>query len=258
MKIRVLTALVALAIALPLVYVGGIYLTIIMAVLSIIAMAEIYMMKKRVLVSVDLVLAALAAVSLTVFDQNLPMDRYRVFLLLMVLLLGLTIIDSNRFNFEDVGVIAITSLYVGQGFHYFLQARASEKGLALVGLLLVIIWITDSGAYLVGRTIGKHPLYKPISPNKTIEGSVGGVVVAILASLLYTSLVPLNMSWVQVIIISGLLSIVGQIGDLVESAYKRFYQVKDSGTILPGHGGILDRFDSLLFVLPVAYLIGLF
>ena len=121
----------------------------------------------------------------------------------------------------------------------------------------LIVWITDSGAYLVGRQIGKHKL-TAISPNKTWEGSIGGSVIAVIAAAIYTYYFPQAYGWWIMLAISILLSVAGQFGDLVESALKRFYHVKDSGSVLPGHGGILDRFDSMLIVLPLMYLLGVF
>ena len=119
----------------------------------------------------------------------------------------------------------------------------------------VIIWSTDTFAYLIGRKIGKHKLWPVISPNKTWEGSIGAVICAVILAAVYVNLAPVGGDKTTLIIGSFFLSIVGQMGDLVESAYKRFYGVKDSGKILPGHGGILDRFDSTLFVLPIVALI---
>lgn len=142
-------------------------------------------------------------------------------------------------------------MYVGIGFHYFITARV--EGLAFVVYALVIVWTTDSGAYFVGRKLGKRKLWPEISPNKTVEGFLGGIVVAVIAALIFQAIVKLDYSYVTIILISIVASIFGQLGDLVESAIKRHYDVKDSGKILPGHGGILDRFDSILFVLPLLY-----
>ena len=126
----------------------------------------------------------------------------------------------------------------------------------MLGCVFVVVWSTDIGAYMIGRKIGKHKLWPVISPNKTWEGSIGAVVCALICSAIYMAIlgslgINFGVSELTMIILAFFLSIVGQMGDLVESAYKRFYGVKDSGKILPGHGGILDRFDSMLFVLPV-------
>ena len=123
----------------------------------------------------------------------------------------------------------------------------------------MIVWITDSGAYLIGRKLGKHKLAPHVSPNKTWEGSIGGSLVSVIVVGLYLAFSPVKFAYGLpiMLLLTVVLSVGGQIGDLIESAFKRHYGVKDSGKILPGHGGILDRFDSLLFVLPLMHLFGL-
>ena len=121
-----------------------------------------------------------------------------------------------------------------------------------------MVWTTDSGAYFVGRKLGKHKLWPEISPKKTIEGSIGGVVIAVIFAVLMQLIYPFASSWTLLIVVTIIASIIGQMGDLVESAIKRHYGVKDSGTILPGHGGILDRFDSLLFAVPLLHFVHFF
>ena len=124
---------------------------------------------------------------------------------------------------------------------------------------LLIVWITDSGAYLIGRKIGKNKLAPHISPNKTWEGSIGGSLstVVIVGAYLYFAQAAFPYSFSTMLLWTLVFSVGGQLGDLIESAFKRHYGVKDSGKILPGHGGILDRFDSLLFVLPLMHFAGL-
>lgn len=146
--------------------------------------------------------------------------------------------------------------YVGNGFHYFIAAR--NAGLSVLFYALLIVWMTDSGAYLIGRKIGKHKLAPNVSPNKTWEGSVGGSIIATIVGVLWICIYPIaGFNIFEMLIITVVLSIAGQFGDLVESALKRYYRVKDSGKILPGHGGILDRFDSLIFILPLLHLFGI-
>jgi phosphatidate cytidylyltransferase len=101
--------------------------------------------------------------------------------------------------------------------------------------------------------MGKRKLWPEISPNKTVEGSLGGVICALAVAVVFIIFTNITESLIGLLIITAILSVFGQIGDLVESALKRHYNVKDSGNILPGHGGILDRFDSLLFVLPLLH-----
>ena len=123
---------------------------------------------------------------------------------------------------------------------------------------MLIVWLTDSGAYLFGRKLGKHKLAPRVSPNKTWEGSICGTLLATVVLAVYLYFFPVGYhNWGLMVFLTLLLSILGQFGDLVESALKRFYGVKDSGKILPGHGGILDRFDSMLLVMPALYLLGI-
>ena len=119
--------------------------------------------------------------------------------------------------------------------------------------ILVIIWSNDTFAYLVGITIGKNKLFERISPKKTIEGFVGGVIFAVVAGILLAQFYLMD-SVIKWIIIAMIVSAFGTLGDLIESKFKRIAGVKDSGNIMPGHGGFLDRLDSIIFVAPFVYL----
>lgn len=114
-----------------------------------------------------------------------------------------------------------------------------------------MVWLTDTGAYIFGRLFGKRKLWPEISPNKTIEGFIGGIASSTIVAIVFALNYEMPLGLVPLIFVTWLFSIAGQLGDLVESALKRNFGVKDSGTLLPGHGGILDRFDSLIFVLPL-------
>lgn len=136
--------------------------------------------------------------------------------------------------------------------NYFYQnIFNNESQITMIGMLC-IIWASDSFAYLTGKAFGKHKLFERISPKKTIEGFVGGLIGAMLiaTAISYYSGRPL---W-QWLMLAVILVVTGAVGDLVESSFKRTAKVKDSGTILPGHGGLLDRLDSLIFTSPFAYL----
>ena len=262
MKQRVITAVVALLIFIPLLIIGGTPFNILVITMGIVAMTEFASMKKLFLISPAAFISYLAIASILVprsWLHFLPhgegyMDLFLVFLMC---LLAFTVMSKNLFNFDDAGALILGAIYVGFGFHFMITARAESFWMILYALL--IVWTTDSGAYLIGRKFGKHKLAPMISPSKTWEGSVGGTLASMIIVGLYVFFFHTHFKYnvVLMIILTLIFSIGGQFGDLVESAFKRHYGVKDSGKILPGHGGILDRFDSLLFVLPLMHFAGL-
>ena len=140
------------------------------------------------------------------------------------------------------------------GYHLILLRNIESVGMHLIFLLCGTVWCSDTGAYLVGRAFGRHKLGTPVSPRKTVEGTISGLVVgtligAVLAGVLLKGALP----WVNAAFIGLLLSVLGQLGDLSASLMKRTAGVKDSGDVIPGHGGFIDRCDSLIFSTPVLY-----
>ena len=260
MRTRIITAVVALAIFIPLIVYGHWPLTIAAVALGIVAMSEILVMKKMFVISFEAIVSYLGVALLILPDSWLVFlpsvaTRWFGFYVLVVLLLLHTVLRKQRFTFDDVGVLTLAMLYIGMGFHYFVVARSINFITLLYGML--IVWLTDSGAYLIGRKIGKNKLAPKISPNKTWEGSIGGTVAATIILAIYLYIWPVGGAWLPMVLLTIVLSIMGQFGDLIESSLKRFYGVKVSGKILPGHGGILDRFDSMLIVMPMLHLLGI-
>ena len=262
MKQRVITAVIALILFIPIVLAGGLWMDWQTVLFAAVGISEIFLMKKQILVSFDFALALLATLTWTVPDSFFKVfpsniTKLGVFYGIVMIFLTWTVLSKNKTTFDDVGVYVLASLYIGIGFHYMAAIRAyPQNGLALLGYVFVVVWSTDIGAYMIGRKIGKHKLWPVISPNKTWEGSIGAVICALIFSAIYLAIlshfnITFGVSELSMVGLAFIFSIIGQMGDLVESAYKRFYGVKDSGKILPGHGGILDRFDSMLFVLPV-------
>ena len=178
---------------------------------------------------------------------------------MVVLLLSVMVIKYPKDSIIDVALTLLPVFYTSLLFGFIAMTRDVEHGSFWVWLIPISAWGSDTFAYFTGLTMGKHKLAPQLSPKKTIEGSVGGVIGAGIIGYIYTliyttySAVQLSEYMVLVVIAVMLSAIWSQIGDLAASAIKRYFKEKDFGYLLPGHGGILDRFDSLLFVAPVIY-----
>ncbi|UOQ93249.1 phosphatidate cytidylyltransferase [Halobacillus shinanisalinarum] len=259
MKQRTITAVVAALIFLPIVMLGGGIFQAFVYLIASIAIYELMRMKKIARYSIASGITLLLMWTLMYkqgmfFGYDLPVTKSELTLLAVLILLSYTVLVKNRFTFDDVGFLLLAAIYIGMGFYYLIVTE--QAGLEYVFYALFVVWATDTGAYIFGRLFGKHKLWPQISPKKTIEGSIGGVVLAVVVAYIFHMIEPLHHSLLIVLAVTILISITGQIGDLVESALKRHYAVKDSGKILPGHGGVLDRFDSLIFMLPILHLVG--
>ncbi|MFZ3576639.1 phosphatidate cytidylyltransferase [Virgibacillus sp. DJP39] len=264
MKQRIQTAILALAIFIPFIVIGGLPFEIFVYFMATIALIELLRMRKVGKYSIPAIMSIIILWFLILpshyGEDVLWLSKTEIVMLFAMLLLSYTVLLKNKFTFEDAGFIMLATVYVGMGFFYLMETRDGKElvGLMNIFYVLLVIWATDSGAYFFGRAIGKKKLWPMISPNKTIEGALGGILISIIVGVIYHIVTPFPHSLVIVIAVTILVSIFGQIGDLVESAFKRHYGVKDSGDILPGHGGMLDRLDSLLFVLPLLHFIRFF
>lgn len=256
---RIATMIVGLILFIPIIWVGSWILEVVIFALALMGLYELHKMRKISAFSFPSIISSIG-VAIIVFSNRLPYivtnfnEEYYLIIIVVLLLLISTLIDRN-YTFDDAGISTLGVIYIGFGFYSFIEVR--EASLHLLLLILVVIWSTDIGAYLVGRQIGKRKLAPVLSPNKTIEGAIGGTVIATILASIYLLFISFQYSYMIMLGMMILLSVAGQIGDLIESGMKRHFGVKDSGTILPGHGGILDRFDSMLFVLSLAVLLGL-
>ncbi len=165
---------------------------------------------------------------------------------------------GSRHPFENVAMVMTGMIYIGAPFAMldYIAFRDGQFDWQVVLGVLLLTWLSDTGAYLAGSAFGKTPLFARISPKKTWEGFVGGALLVLGSSQILAELMPVlrHRDW---LVLAVLVTIFGSLGDLVESMLKRSMNVKDSGDLLPGHGGILDRFDAFIFLLPFvsAYLI---
>ena len=175
----------------------------------------------------------------------------------IILLLFLHVIISNmKINFRDIAYTFFGIFYI-VGFIMFLALiRGMENGKVLIWYVFFAAWATDVFAYFVGKYLGKHK-FSEISPKKTIEGCIGGIVGSVIVVLIYTyyinNFMNFEYSYIYVMIVTAILSIISQIGDFAASTIKRYVDIKDYSELIPGHGGMLDGIDSLLFIAPFAY-----
>lgn len=174
-----------------------------------------------------------------------------VLLLLIIFLLQFARRD-NRGAVEGISTLLFGILYISWLFSFIIKVRYLPNGMNFLAALLLITKSGDIGAYLIGTRFGRHPLVSWISPKKSIEGAIGGIIFSVLAALASKAFI-LVLSSAHLIILGVCLGILGQLGDLSESLIKRDCQTKDSGSIFPGMGGVLDIIDSLLFTTPVFY-----
>ncbi len=175
--------------------------------------------------------------------------------LLLLVVLGSRLISGRALNssLSDSGILSLGVLYVGFTLGHLPLTRALNDGSALIFFLLLVTWLGDTGAYAAGKTLGRHKLAPTISPNKTVEGLIGGLLLAVLGAYAAKLTFLPMMTPVDCLVLGLGLGAVGALGDLVESAMKRSAGVKDAGHLLVGHGGFLDRLDSLLFTAPAFY-----
>lgn len=187
--------------------------------------------------------------------SHLTFAAFGVFLLLLICVALFQIHELK----EYLAAVAATTfgvLYIGLPFSFLIPIRFKDPatGFHWIFVLFLVIWAGDIFAYFIGRTVGRHLLFPRVSPKKTWEGAIAGFAGSLLAARAYAYWVWRGQDVVVVLILAGLIAIAGQVGDLAESAMKRGAGVKDSGSILPGHGGVLDRIDALLFGSAVLWL----
>lgn len=258
MKQRVVTAIIALIILVPLIIYGNWPFIIISLLFACIGLYELLRMYNKNNGTIYELWAFLFLIGIVYPKQDMTLlnwtfTKYDLLLLFVVVLLGIMVLSKNKFSFDQTSFVFFATVYVGAAFYVLIETRM--LGLNYLFFILFIIWATDSGAYFVGKFLGKRKLWPEISPNKTIGGALGGLILALIVGVIFHLVYPFSLPWLSVIAVSLVISVVGQLGDLAASAMKRHYQIKDFGNIFPGHGGILDRLDSLLFVLIVLHII---
>lgn len=236
-------------------FIGGIYLELITFLLSILGMYEAYKVIRSTKQFRPISIAGyLLLVVFYITRINLESVSYLITLSTLILLC-LPII-KEEYNFVDVFITIGIFIYVGIFFSCIPNIYIKPNGKYLVWLIFISSWIGDTAAYYSGRAFGKRKLCPTISPKKTLEGSIGGFIGSILGCGIYGIILSNFIDGIPLIhffLIGALSGILSQFGDLTASSIKRYFKVKDYSHLIPGHGGILDRFDSILFSAVVIY-----
>ena len=258
--LRILTALVGVPLVVAVAYVGGWPFALLVAAAALIAQHELYAMLDagglRPLRAFGFALGALLVLRALV-PFALPLSVA----LVLALIAATPFIRQADYTPGSLAATVFGAVYPAALLAYLTDLRLARgpgvgdaEAFWLTLATLVLIWATDTFAYFVGRSFGRHPLAPAVSPKKTWEGALGGVAGAVVVAAAFKLTVLAFLPWLHVLAMAFFCGVVSQLGDLAESRMKRVVGVKDSGTILPGHGGLLDRFDAAILAAPCVYL----
>ncbi len=256
MKQRIISALVALLIVIPLIIIGGYFYKIGVIILGVIGVMELIKAKSKdkkvpLLIKIITVANFLLMMIVNINNNEFILNMPYKYLILNTLLLLLPLIfyhDNKKYSIEDAIFFSGFNIFLVLGFSALMMMR--EYNVYYLIFILLITISTDTFAYIVGILIGKHKMCPTISPNKSVEGFIGGLLFGtFITTYIYITTFDYTGSIILLILVMMFISIMSALGDLFFSFIKRQYEIKDFGKIMPGHGGILDRLDSILFVI---------
>ncbi|MFC1730301.1 phosphatidate cytidylyltransferase [candidate division KSB1 bacterium] len=254
---RILVGILGAPLLLAAAFYGGIFFLLIMSVILVIALFELLEMGHVLQIPLQAAMSYIFSLALFI-DMYYFGAGHLYFLItgfiLMLFAAGLfTKIDNSLFTISYTCFATVyLSMFLGSLILIRQYPFDSGYGIGgkMIALIFICVWLLDTIAYFSGRIFGKHPLFPRISPKKTVEGSIGGIIGSLVAAIAVRSLFFNELPFSDAVVISLIIGILGQIGDLLESYLKRKTGIKDSSSLLPGHGGMLDRFDSLIFIGP--------
>ncbi len=254
MKKRIISAILMLAIFIPVLIFGKLPFQLLVLAIALISQHElmkIRRVKKEFPIGMELVsyiiVGLLTIVNASTSDLTFQLD-YRVLIAMILVFLPAMVFYNNnkRYNLNDALFLMASSLFIGLSMNIFILLR--NFSLEYILYIFVITTITDTFALITGRFIGANLLAKDISPKKTVEGLIGGTIIGSVAgALFYTTVIDPALNFWILMFMTVTISLVAQLGDLVFSSIKRYYDQKDFSNLIPGHGGMLDRIDSLIF-----------
>ncbi len=260
--VRVVSAVIGLILFFIVTFANQLILDLVLGVLILFMLFEFFHAFKF-----GFLLSSIGMIGTAALLCVLSLGRYDIFIFALaayiVLLGAISIFQHEKISFTDITAVLFATVYVGFFPSFIARIRSlDENGLYYLFLIFACAWLTDTGAYFCGRFFGKHKLAPNISPKKTVEGAVGGVVCAIIGCIVLGAVAHYINGATPRYFVLALVGLVGsclaQLGDLFASLIKRTCGVKDFGNIMPGHGGALDRFDSVIMVSPFIYYVCLF
>ena len=259
---RILTSLIGIpAVVLTLAFANKYIIGIGILIISILCMYEYFSVIKKIASPIEWVgyISSILVILPVIFKEELIFKIIVISIPIIILLLFLHVIVTDaKYTFKDVSYTFIGIIYIPFFLMFMEFIRCMDNGKILLGYAIALSWGTDIFAYLIGKHFGKIKFTK-ISPNKTVEGVIAGTIGATVSTLIYIYIIKrffsIDYSYLYFLGMGIVFSIICQIGDLIASTIKRLANAKDYGNILPGHGGMLDRIDSLLFLAPFIYLI---
>ncbi|MFA5459488.1 MAG: phosphatidate cytidylyltransferase [Bacilli bacterium] len=258
MKQRVISAIVVLGLVLPIIFVGGNLFYLAVTILAVLALRELLAVRKRErdLPFIMKVIAYLLLIMMVLNNyHNVEFIYYIDYRLLSLLLISLLLplilyYNDKIYNINDAFFLIAAIFFLGMAFNLLILIR--NFSIYYFIFIFLLITITDTFAYITGYLIGQNKIAPKISPHKTWEGFIGGSVFGtIISTFFYYDIINSDINLMRLIPIIILLTVIGQMGDLVFSAIKRYYRKKDFSSLMPGHGGVLDRLDSTIFVIIV-------
>lgn len=257
-KTRLLSGILLVLIALVTIISGGDILFATVLLISLIGMSELY----KVLKVHNTLLGVVGYAACIVYYGMIRMGRADMVTLLtiafLVAIMAVYVFSYPKYRSEQIMITFFGLFYVAVMLSYVYQTRELTQGAYLVWLIILCSWGCDTCAYCVGMLIGKHKMAPKLSPKKSIEGGIGGILGAALLGVIYALAINQFVSGadanaLEYAVICGVGGMISQVGDLAASAIKRNHDIKDYGKLIPGHGGILDRFDSVIFTAPIIY-----
>ncbi len=258
MRTRIITAIVAIAVFIAVVYfLPPVCFTVAVSVICAVAAFELTWRSKIVKVPALAVIACVFSATAPFLVALSGFEKYALVYLFAVLV---SVFAVWLLNYGKASlVMTMASFFAGAilplMFSVIVRIRALDNGGVLILLPFLAAWMTDTGAYFTGVFLGKHKLCEKISPKKTVEGAIGGIVTCVVSLVAFAYFFKLQVNYVSFGVGALVLSLLAQAGDLSFSIIKREYNIKDYGNIMPGHGGVLDRFDSTMFTVPATYVL---